>query len=346
MPYEFLFWPGIHYCVPRNTQWGRHLRVLNGVTTTGVHIELDPREPPAPKHGDPRYDADVRWLVFPPVQVIVHIEGSAAKLEGLPDGCVPIAFDPNYVFTRELSKTAQRYAKKAHGKVVTGIRVKRGNMPLLCVEGTTVPGSQGDTYRDGIITEWPAGRGRIPASTMYVPLSRPTGLNVLALLEPLPDDALRRLYVPPDVVANSRRLTRLAAITRVRNLLPDEVPNPDDEAIAAAPVLATRPGPAPPSTRPRMTARERDARLRKRTRAAAQPSGLAQTRRSCAEGVAATIAHRARRTTTPPTTTAATSEIAIAEPVPIAPNHATPIDDASRAAAVKRKGKNVVRRVF
>ena len=289
MPSAFLFYPDIDYSVPKNMAWGRHLRVINGVSVEARYLEIHPDEPPKPMPGSPRYDPDVHWLTLPPIQAIVHISGSKAKLQGLPDGCVPIKFNASHTFNWPLNQETQRFTKRACGKAKTFIKVRRGNIPLLSAEGMTGCGSQGCTFRDGVISEWPGGRGRIQASTMYTPLSRPTGSDVFALLRPITEDDLRRLYVPKDVLANDRRLKRLAAITRVQNLLPGETATVADTLIAASP----HPEPQNrPSATPSTASRSRSQKKKQCTNA---PRRMAQTERTCAQGVAATLAHRKRK---------------------------------------------------
>ena len=82
---------------------------------------------------------------------------------------------------------------------------------------------------------------------MYTTLSRPTGSKAYASLTRITVHDLERLYVPKDILAEERRLHRLAAMARVRYAHPHDPASAEDQLIFAA-----RPAPrsAPPRTMP------------------------------------------------------------------------------------------------
>jgi hypothetical protein len=289
MPYEFLWTSQIAYSPPRNTTWGKFLGVINGASLTSRQIQLDPREPAPPVLGEPRFDPDVHWLLYPPPYAIAEVKGSDVKLDNLPIGHVPISFDHSYTFQWPMSKHQQHYLKTARGKNKISHKIKRANMPLLCIEGKTAYGVQGSTYSN-VIGIWPKGKGKLVASKMYTPISRPTGAQAYASLNAITVADLQRLYVPNDILAEERRLHRLAAITRLKFPLPGEAPAASDIALSKT---TTRHPPVPNSTQaPRIPGH----RIRPRpTPQPAQSPILAQTTRTRADGIAATLELRTKR---------------------------------------------------
>jgi hypothetical protein len=287
MAHDFMFAPGINVSPPKNTEWGKFLGVINGANLVMKHIALDPREPQAPMLGEPRYDPDVHWLQYPPLYIICLVVDLDIQLDGLPHGCVPIYYDPNHSYRWKLGKTQQAFLSNLRGKPVITIKIKRANIPALCVEGKTSYGVQGSQFTH-VIGMWPKGSGNLVASKMYTILSRPTGSKAYATLTRITEHDFARLYVPKDILAEERRLHRLAAITRVRYAHLGDAPSDEDHRIARqpAPIPATPYIPPPRSPRPDPQATTTGPHTRKRP--------LAQEAISKSAGIQATLHKRAK----------------------------------------------------
>ena len=288
MAHDFLFTPGIRASPPQNTRWGKYIGVINGADLIMKHIALDPREPSAPLPGEPRYDADVHWLQYPPLYIICLVVGSDVQLDGLPRGCVPVYYDPSHSFQWQLSTRQQAYLKNAKGKPIIKLKIKRANVPALCVEGKTSYGVQGSTFNH-VIGMWPKGNGNLVASKMYTTLSRATGSKAYASLTRITVHDLERLYVPKDILAEERRLHRLAVITRVRYAHPDDPPSAEDLRIAPLPA----PRPTHPRTMPAPTPRVTHPDAKAVAPSRKHPLAQTQTKRS--DGLMATLTKRAKQ---------------------------------------------------
>ena len=182
---------------------------------------------------------------------------------------------------------AQRaYLRNVKGKPIIKLKVRRANIPALCVEGKTSYGVQGSTFHH-VIGMWPKGNGNLVASKMYTTLSRPTGSNAYASLTRITKHDLERLYVPKVILAEERRLHRLAAQTRVRYDHPDDPPSFEDRHPAAQPVPRPTQPRAPPVRRPAPPA----------SQAVYPPPTprLAQTQTTRSAGINATLQRRAKQ---------------------------------------------------
>ena len=136
---------------------------------------------------------------------------------------------------------------------------------------------------------WPKGNGNLVASKIYTTLSRHTSSKAYANLTRITVHDLERLYVPKDILAEERRLHRLAVMTRVRYAHPDDPASAEDHLILTA-------RPAPRSTPPRtMPVTPRATHPAPKPTAPYRKHPLAQTRTSLADGLTATLNKRAKQ---------------------------------------------------
>ena len=219
---------------------------------------------------------------------------------------MPIYFDPNHTFSWPLSVRQQDYLRSVQGRPKPTLKVNRANIPALCVEGKTTYGVHGSTFKH-VMGMWPAGSGSLVASKMYTTLSRPTGSKAYATLTSITDRDLKRLYVPKDILAEERRLAKLAANTRIHYNSPDDPPSAVDHELAARrpaaglPAASASPRSPPTAPAPGARAKPPSPRSRKPSGPSTTPSPhLAQTRTSKQAGLDKTRANREKKARLPP----------------------------------------------
>lgn len=169
------------------------LDIANGSRGTIYDIVLDEREPVC--------NDEVVHLKYPPAYVLVKLDRTKApKLDGLPEGVVPIV-----PMTKDISITY-------NGRQ---IRVRRTQLPITLAYAFTDYRGQGQTINYVIVDiGWPPSGGLTPFNA-YVALSRSSGAQTIRLLRDFESSLFTKH--PSEFLRNEdRRLERLDKETKIR----------------------------------------------------------------------------------------------------------------------------------